>query len=71
MLDSAKAVDLEMLLHLSLYLNTTRVVDWRLHPALVIYYNTCILLYKTAMLAVILSSACDADEESIVLFSLI
>lgn len=68
MLDSVAAVDLEMLCTLSLYLNTT---NWKLHPAIVIYYNTWILLCKTAMLAVTVSSACDADEERIYLFSLI
>lgn len=71
-LDLITVVNLEMLRTLSLYLNTTGLVNWRLpHPALVIYYNTQTLLCKTAMLAVILSSACEADEERIDLFSVI
>lgn len=70
MLDLVAVVHLEMLCTLSLYLNATGLVNWRIHPALVIYYNIQILLCKTAMLAVA-SSACEAVEEGIDLFSVI
>lgn len=58
-------------MHFVPYLNTTGLVNWRLHPTLVIHCNTWVLLCKTALLAVILSSACEADEEGIDLFSVI
>lgn len=63
MSDLVAAVDLEMLSIFSLYLNATGLLNWRLHLALLIHCNTPILLCKTALLAVILSSSCEADEE--------